>query len=243
MLKYTNKEHLISLHIAKTGGTSFGEILKDWFNPNFYFHYIDEKDGKLPELVKLEKLYFLKFKNICIHGHFENITGRNVFDTYPTSKQFISFIRNPIDQMVSMFFFQQKIIKEHGFILYQKIKYFKPLFLNTETKLLESTNDINYFLSKGKSPILRFIPFDLTSDNFKSIFHTNFIHIGLQEEMSSSIEIIANKLNKTPPIKVNNINKVNYDYIPSKSIINDFNKNHLLEQEIYNFVKQLNKLK
>jgi len=87
MLNYKFSKTLISIHIPKTGGTSFKDVLYTWFGKNLFFHYYNEREGIMP--VKYELL-----PGICIHGHFNRKRNFGVQDYYPEATQFITILRD-----------------------------------------------------------------------------------------------------------------------------------------------------
>ncbi len=61
MIPYDPSQRLVSLHIPKTGGTSFTKVLEQWFGDRIYLHYPD-----LPHLTRLAP----NQPGLLAHGHF-----------------------------------------------------------------------------------------------------------------------------------------------------------------------------
>ena len=101
MKNYNRNETLISIHIPKTGGTSLRKILRKWFGEKLFLHYFNEKDCSMP--VKYEFA-----SGICIHGHFNSRRGFGINDYYPQATQFITFLRDPFDILISRFFYEKE---------------------------------------------------------------------------------------------------------------------------------------
>ena len=84
--------------------------------------------------------------------------------------------------------------------------------------------------------MLHFFPFDFTFSNLKEVINSNFIHIGVTEEISKSLDILAEKLSK-PKVEIPVLNQAERFQQPSASSIKIFEERHRLEFEIYNYVK------
>ena len=100
---------LISIHIAKTGGRSFFEILKneygDTLDPRYkrrhYFpkkNYDNELIDRIPENVKV------------LHGH---LLYKHVKDIHSTHKsKVITWFRDPVDRVISNYYFLMLRLRE-----------------------------------------------------------------------------------------------------------------------------------
>ncbi len=86
---------LISIHIPKTGGTTFQELLSSHYKSKLLRDYgLSEEDG--PNKVK-QGAYD------CVHGHF-------IADKYSSVKnaEYVLWLRNPIQRLFSQYFFWKK---------------------------------------------------------------------------------------------------------------------------------------
>ena len=103
---------LISVHVAKAGGSSMLRMLKIAYGDSFLADYSDDPANPLgqrvldPDLYLRRKEYFPK--NIsCIHGHFHpgkyDIRDGTVLST---------ILRHPIDNIISIFFFWKTLDKQ-----------------------------------------------------------------------------------------------------------------------------------
>ncbi|MCF1191239.1 sulfotransferase family 2 domain-containing protein [Mangrovimonas sp. AS39] len=113
---------LISVHIPKTAGRSFRTLLKSKFNNSLVDDYSDgplnhneEQQHLMAE--KFNKKYTLyynlkyKLKNTqCIHGHF--LPYKYNYHYGKKNHQFVTWLRDPIERMVSHYFYR-KIIFEN----------------------------------------------------------------------------------------------------------------------------------
>jgi len=176
MIKYNPNKPLISLHIPKCGGQSVRRVLKDGFGDHFYLHYF-QKRNDMPEKVELRP-------GICIHGHFNNTKGFGSDDYYPEVDQFITFLRDPLEIMISNFFFWKKTARARQI----KLGYLKEGDEN-------DYRDIEDFFEKRPvSHIPNFLPGYMTIENFKEVFEEKFVHIGIVEDMQTSLTAMAKKL-------------------------------------------------
>ena len=69
MRKY-EKKNLIAIHLPKSGGTSFGKILRQWYSPKLYFFMaiilkVRYRRGMVKEILSNQFR-----EGICIYGHF-----------------------------------------------------------------------------------------------------------------------------------------------------------------------------
>ena len=104
---------IISLHLPKTGGTSFGKMLEAHFGNAFYFDY-----GDLPlntprwrrKLKAVSACLWNRMRRFegtdCVHGHFLPVKYWSA--GLRANATFVTWIRNPVDQLVSMYEFWQR---------------------------------------------------------------------------------------------------------------------------------------
>ena len=176
MIEYNPDKPLISLHIPKCGGQSVRRVLKDIFGDKFYLHYFQKRNA-LPEKHELKP-------GICIHGHFNRTKGFGADDYYPGVDQFITFLRDPLEIMISNYFFWKRTARARQI----KLGYLKEGDEN-------DYRDIEDFFEKRPvSHIPNFLPGYMTPDNFKQVFEEKFVHIGIVEDMKTSLTTMAKKL-------------------------------------------------
>jgi len=219
MKKFSLKDPLISIHIPKCGGSSVKSLLKKWFGENLYFHYFDERENKPP------LKHDLKF-NICIHGHFNKRRKIGIQDYYPTITQFITFIRDPFEMVVSRYFYIKKKEKEGFFKNGHKIILHWDLNLYLETEIAKKDYRPNF---------LDYMPFELTENNYKEIIEKYFVYIGLMEDFQFSVIKLSDKLGFSPVEAEHLNNSVRYQTV-SKEIRERFIDSHQLEYAIYNHI-------
>lgn len=111
MTKIKNNIELVSLHIPKTAGTSFRNILKEQFSNKSVVRldiydsgviHLDEKNYTKTELKSHVKI---------IHGHFKYPDLIQKFDI-SEDVPFITWLRDPVARVVSNYYFLLKIIAD-----------------------------------------------------------------------------------------------------------------------------------
>ncbi|WP_075590603.1 hypothetical protein [Labilibacter marinus] len=229
MRQYNPKEYVFSLHIPKSGGTSFTETLKKWFWPGFHAHYFDHQFNRMPLPIRKFKppLHKLGIYPMCIHGHFEEECG--VYETYPNAKQFITLLRDPLELQISLFFDHQRRLKDTG-----------ALYWKGEKVEMEFDSDLDTWVKERPSFLMKFLPWDITKENYKEVLNQHFIHIGVTEYLQKSIDIFAEKLNKKT-VQIPHLNKSERFQQASDEAIKIFKEKHELEYLIYDYAVSLNK--
>ncbi|MCB0515832.1 MAG: sulfotransferase family 2 domain-containing protein [Bacteroidetes bacterium] len=112
MIHYNPNDILISIHIPKCGGTSLDAILQKWFGLGLHRHYFNTRSGALPEKARLKTWWGSLRKGVCVHGHFNARKAYGVFDYYPQAKQFITVLRDPLEHLISTYYYELKVAKK-----------------------------------------------------------------------------------------------------------------------------------
>ena len=215
MKKYNPDIPLMSIHIPKCGGTSLKHILYNWFGENLFFHYFNEKKNQLPQKHSLkETLSGSYIRNACVHGHFNSKRNFGVDDYYPQVKQYITFLRDPLEVQLSLFHYNRKLAEQKSFY--------------AAGKSLKAPSDIDEFLENSNSYIRYFFPSSLDLNKLDKYF----VHIGVIELYQESIDILADKLNK-PRLKVKHENQAKRKFTPSEAAMSRFKKKCTLEYKLY----------
>jgi Sulfotransferase family len=105
-----NKIILVSLHIPKTAGTSFRNILKNIYGENQVARFDISRKG----VVRLNESIYKKSKlpNVkVIHGHF---TFQDLSDSFtlPESYKFITWMRDPVKRVISNYYYLESRLQE-----------------------------------------------------------------------------------------------------------------------------------
>ncbi|MEM9446959.1 MAG: hypothetical protein AAGA75_00315 [Cyanobacteria bacterium P01_E01_bin.6] len=262
MRVYDPSKPLFSLHIPKTGGSSLEYALSKWFNkttfPNLndhprlaslltfkgidlklqqvlgcglYLHYKNHRKVAKKRIVSLDRTYgFIRRvkQPECVHGHFQPyISNENVFDHYPDACQFIMTLRDPLEMHISLFHYMRKMILSGN------------LYWEGELQNDFEFPNIDEWLLNRDFYLLKLLPWEVSSRNFKEIINKNFIHICILEKYQKSIDILASKLGfQSIEIPISNVTE--RDNRPSQKSIITFKQRHELEYEIYEYAYQLN---
>lgn len=226
-MEYDRKKALISIHVPKCGGTSFNVGLKQWFGDRCFFHYFDERNKIMPKKVNLRSRYTgLPKRDLCIHGHFTRDRGYGIEDYYPKSKQFITFLRDPVEVQISLFFFLNK--QEKAGSNFKDGKEFK------------APKDIDEFLETTRPYFKDYLPEGIDKGDLKTNVEKQFVHIGVVENYQRSIDLLADKLGK-PRFTIDHRNKSDRFLTPSNSSIEIFKSKSKFEYSIYNLALEMNK--
>lgn len=215
LLKYNPEKALISFHLPKCGGTSLTKILKGWFGERFYTHYY--REGAMPKRHVLPA-------GSCIHGHFNPKRNVGVMEYYPDETQYITFLRDPLDSVKSLYYFnverESKGLSIGGRELGGFVKEFP---------------DVDSFIRVAQFQALSHFPFSIDEDNYKEILD-NFVFIGVMEHYQRSIELLANVLGKPVPRGVPHVNKGKKKEEPSRETEEVFKKRNKVSCLLYDEV-------
>jgi hypothetical protein len=215
MKQYDKEKPLIFLHIPKCAGTSFMRVLWEWFGNDFYRHYFDEENNKMPPKVNLKG-------GICIQGHFNKVKKFGVMDYYPEVDQFITILRDPFEIAVSNYFYIKKKTRQGG------------NWLADRPRIENQYRNISGYLRIYRSNILNYIPYQMTMDNHEEIFEKYFVYVGIAEDMQTSVNMLARKLDFCV-IKVSHENISERDEEVPIVMKEEFISKHQLEYAIYNY--------
>jgi hypothetical protein len=218
MIPYNPRQTLISLHIPKCAGQSLRTVLSNWFGDKFHTHYY-QKRNDLPLRLTPEP-------GMCIHGHFNRSKGFGAMEYYPDIKQYITVIRDPLELLISNYFFWKTKARARQI----RLGSLRP---GSE----HDYRDIEDFAQKRpKSVFQDFMPFELTLDDYRRLLETHFIWIGMVEKLQFSVDRLADSLgfNRVQIPKLNVSKRDEYLSEASKEI---FMSNNRLEFEIFTYIK------
>jgi len=114
------KLELISFHVPKTAGTSFGTVLRTHYGEKHQDIYEESQMDRL----RRGKLPLIRLGTKAIHGHIPAATAWA--EKYPNAKR-ICWIRDPLDRLFSLYNFWQQNPSVKGKIKHQFDKE-KPSF-------------------------------------------------------------------------------------------------------------------
>jgi len=164
---------IISIHVPKTGGTTFRNFLLKAFPSRVYFDYSNNEKVKLKIPDKTE----------ILHGHITAYKYRNV---YPNAK-YITWLREPTQIPISMYYHYLRNPDFNSYLCQQL--YNKNLSLEGFINLRKKWNVINDFI--GDVPLEAFSFIGILEDYDKSI--ERFI-----KQFNISDNLIIKKVNYNP---------------------------------------------
>jgi hypothetical protein len=220
MIAYDPSQALISIHIPKCAGQSLTRVLKTWYGENFFRHY--QRPGDLPPpRIPLHP-------GICIHGHFHTQKGLGIKDYYPEAKQFITFLRDPLEIHISNYFFWRTKARTRQI----KSGWLQPGSPHDYRDLDD------FFRMRPLSHIYKYMPSPVSFENCRSILDNKFVWIGFVENMQKSTDRLAGRLG-FEPIQVDCINVSPRDELLSRSARKQFIEKNALAFEIYHTARKL----
>ncbi|SHJ50081.1 sulfotransferase family 2 domain-containing protein [Paramaledivibacter caminithermalis] len=209
---------LIFLHIPKTGGTTLTNIIRNQYLRNI--SYSADRSGLIPSGVLDYKDELEKASTLCGHFWF------GVHNYFSRSSIYITMLRNPIDQVISWFYF----------------KYKNPQYNQFDSSFEEyiSSDEFNYFTDNVQT---HFICGDGTADleRAKQNLTKYFSVVGITELFDESVFIMKKELgwNNIDYSKENsNPSRPNRNQI-SKLTINKIKEKNKIDLELYNFARKI----
>jgi hypothetical protein len=217
---------IISVHIPKTGGTTFRHFLTKSFDNEIVFDYQNSLNipdsGSInnnftePQLIHTKRVLNIP-KNIkVIHGH---LIAEKYNNIYPRAK-LITWFRDPLQIKVSSYFH----LKRH------------KIYNNKYCKMLHENNwNLEQFIKNTKiNPLSNYLGDKILSD---------FNFIGITEMYKESIDLFCRmfKIKNYNPIEMHDVNprkKISDSYNISNQL-NKYLKNEL-EEEIILYEKAKN---
>ncbi len=227
MIKYNSKEPLYALHIPKAGGTSFSRLLKIWFHLGYHHHYFNHATGTPPENINKAIWKLRRIIPVCINGHFIKSTPYGISNYYPDAKQFISFLRDPLEMHISAYYYNVQNFKNKALYAFGK---------RVEKFPWENIDD---YMTREKLHFQDFFPWEFTLDNYKEIINEHFIHIGVVERYEQSIKVMAKKLGKWN-LKAPILNTSDWKERPDRAIVSQFINENTIAYQMHEYVKTKN---
>ena len=219
---------IISLHMPKSGGSSFKKILYNQFKRGLQLDYKDHPIEKSINerikqaenkkyLINLYKRYLYSFFKVkCIHGHFLPYKYSDLVKNQNTV--FITWLRDPLERLGSHYYYWKRLNNmKTSSTLYRKI-----LEDNLSLKDFCFSEDIRNIYSKFlyKFPI----------ENFNFIGITEYYN----DDVKYFFEYFLNIEGFEVPISNANPGK-HARYFKDTTLINDLKEFHSTDYELYNY--------
>jgi hypothetical protein len=207
---YDPTKTLISIHIPKTAGTSFAEVLRQWFGDELTLQYPDKNREMPPPRASM-----------CIHGHFNRLRGGGISPRYPSAEQFVTFLRNPFDRFVSQWLYLH-FQREAGWPVPDAIDNFDT-WLRYRRDTFAAGND----------------PFSMLAHLPEGAPLDSFIAIGITERYRESIAAIADTLGKPQPKIIPGLNRAKTAMPDIEKYRTDHERWFTLEYAVYGRANKL----
>jgi hypothetical protein len=199
MRAYDPNLPLFSIHVPKCGGTTMSSVLRQWFRGRYYQHYETPATNASPPHHDLRagmkrRDRWLRPKayppHVCVHGHFNNILKQGVLDYYPDAKQFITFLRDPFDVSLSVYFYA-KAKGENWYDTGQaNANWAKHPTLDA---YLENV------MFKKPSLVPNYFPFPPDVNAIEKNLQASFVYVGIVGDMATSLRQLAKRLGFPEP--------------------------------------------
>jgi len=177
---------LVSVHFPKAAGTSFLELLKQWYGADAVLadvvddpadpcgRYNLDPEGFLQATERLE----LQTGLDVVHGHFHPSKYRSL-----RGATWITWLREPIENLLSIYYYWKKVAPGHGLHRY---------FLERDLDIVQT----------AQLPTLRHL---MSGVYFGGVDMGRFIFIGRHERLDSDCQRLARLLGK-PNVKMPHTN-------------------------------------
>lgn len=264
MLKYNPHSPLYSLHIPKTAGTSFENVLGSWFNKS-NFSNLNNHPRLFRVLTPLNIDFFIHRLLSCgLYHHYSNEQLNKKPRRIPLEKKYGLFQRAKIRECVHghfdpqtdggdlfsyypdafqfIAFLRDPLEMQLSLFFYMRkmISDGQMYWRGKKITKMEYDGDIDKWLTERNGYMMAFFPMKFSKYNFIETINSYFVHIGVVECMQQSIDILADKLGFKSSIATVQ-NSSTRDILPSAFAIKKFKEKHELEYLIYNYAVSLNK--
>lgn len=187
-LSWLSEVELISVHVPKTAGSTFGyEILPQVYKPEEILY--DNDFLPISNVIETRKL---KTTAKVIHGHF---AATKYLEHCPNAK-IVTVLRNPIILLISAYYFWMSFSMDnitdqnHRYVVEHKLSFEDFVEQDFTCNIVD-----NYFVKNMKL--------------------TDFYFVGIQEFFKDDLNYLKNKLG-WPPLKVSTLNRNSYENYPNK---------------------------
>ena len=218
-MNYPNLE-IISLHIAKTGGKTFVNLMKDLYGNEKVIRFRKVKYEVLNNDYSIELKNEASIFNV-LHGHF---LYNEVKDIHLNSNaKVITWLRDPVERVISRYFYLQKRIEQD------------PNHIQKEKK---DMGLLNYAALPSQRNVM--------SQYVNGIAIENLFFIGILEYFDQSIEEFKQLFNFTNKVEIpwdNNNQEYKSKYAVSQEERNEILNLNKKDLELYNMVLKLKGIK
>lgn len=137
---------LLSVHIPKTGGVSFRNMLKDHYGPGFVLRYWEVTDAWGRVLAE-----GVPATATCVHGHF---VADELADRFPAA-ELITWVRDPVERVVSSYYHRLRDPDPRNRV--SRMIHDQGLGLRKFAELPEMRNEMAWFMGRKRPQDFAFI--------------------------------------------------------------------------------------
>jgi len=200
------------------------QVLSQWFGDGF--HKVNQQQNSQFGMQKLptqdEEGNWLPGVR-CIQAHFHHGHGFGLPYFYPEIDQYITILRDPFDLMVSMYFFMKGRSRQGQF-----------WYRGSPVDMSEKYPNIESYLCTYPYWLYSHLPQNLTLVNYRQQLESQFVYIGVYEDLQTSIDQLAAVLDQpSMPLPVSNASK--YDENVPNYLREQFYHDYPLPKKIYDF--------
>jgi len=188
-------EKIISMHIPKTAGTTFKSYLYSAYNNDVIVTSTKPLFTRCDELSNRDKLHLNTFNEHVVHGHF-------TFDEIEYNKEYfyITWLRDPVERVISHYFFWKNKPDINMHPIEKKIKY-ENLSLSEFAEIPCMRNIGLYFLGKEGVRKMNFIGitelFDESMQLLSKQLKNEFSMINIEKQrVNTQKEFVSDYLRK-----------------------------------------------
>jgi len=225
MRQYDPGLPLIFSHVPKTAGVSVRSKFVDWFGKNLLTHYkphsepVAKHDLQNPPVPN---------KPVVVFGHFNRRRGFGIEQYYPQVNQFIAIVREPWEREISAYFYRLGNVEKNPI--------FKEITkISLEEYLATWPNKYPNF-----APTLStYLPLPCDLNNYREMIESQFVEIGISEQLPESMKRISEKLGLQLDISdLPHLNTSRRTVQIPMHIKKDFEARNPLDYAIYNYVRE-----
>ena len=226
MRKYDPDKPLIYTHIPKCAGTSFVQLLRNWFGDQYHKLNQDETQDIILPRVPTQDENGNWLPNVrCIHGHFNHGRGYGLPYFYPEVDQYFTILRDPFDLIVSMYFFVKGRSQEGRF-----------WFRGEQVDISRRFPTVDTYVKSYPYWLFHHLPQDVNLENYQAALAERFVYIGVFEDLQTSVNNLGKILGK-PHRELPHINPSSYDEPVPEHLREPFYHDYPLLKKIYDFAK------
>lgn len=226
MKPYDPARPVIYTHIPKCAGTSFVQVLRQWFGPGYHKLNQDEtRDILLPKVETRHADGAWREDVRCIHGHFNHGRGYGLPYYYPEVDQYFTILRDPFDLTVSMYFFAKGRSARGAF-----------WYRGRQVDFASQFPSVEHYIRSYPYWLFHHLPQNLHLGNLDSQLRQRFVYVGIVEDLDRSVANLARVLGK-PPVSVPQLNVSDYDERIPEHLREKFYRDYPLLQAVYGFAR------